>query len=99
MTTGERVVRHTVRSFVAVVAMALLLWPLDWLVWQARVTAGGGMGSVIVSRFTVAELKGSKEDYYFEGSGPADCSESLFARAGEGACWQLRRKPEILVRY
>lgn len=99
MTTGERIVRTSVRSLAVLVAIGLLAWPLDWLVWQLRVTMGGGMGSVVVSRFTVAELKGNKEDYYYEGSGAVDCSESLFAHAGEGTCWQLRKKPEVIVRY
>ena len=99
MTTGEKFVHYSVRSLAAAVAAVVLIWPLDWLVWQARVTAGGGMGSGGGSRFTGAELRGNKEDYYFEGSGPVDCSESLFAHAGEGACWRLRKKPEVIVRY
>ena len=99
MTTAERIVQITVRSIAGLVLAAVLLWPADWLIWRIRVAAGGGMGQVTVSRFTVASLKGNKDDYYFEGVGPVDCSLSLFQHAGEGACWSLRKHPELMVRY
>ncbi|HEX4156402.1 MAG TPA: hypothetical protein VHY48_12385 [Acidobacteriaceae bacterium] len=58
-----RVIRVVVRTLLAVGAAALLVYPADWAVWRLRVALGGGMGTVEVSHFTVAELKGNKEDY------------------------------------
>ncbi len=48
--------------------IALLIYPADWLVWKAQTLFGGGMGSVDVSHFTVAELKANKEEYYPDGT-------------------------------
>jgi hypothetical protein len=99
MTTAERMVRVTVRAVVALALMAILLWPGEWRGWRVRVALGGGMDQVVVSSFTVAELKANKEDYYYEGKGPVDCTESLFGHGGNDACWRLRKKPEVVVRY
>jgi hypothetical protein len=99
LTTGERIFRIAVRSIAGLLLAAILLWPADWAVWRVRVAFGGGMGQVTVSRFTIAALKGNKDDYYYEGTGPVDCSQSLFQHAGEGACWYLRKHPELMVRY
>lgn len=78
---------------------ALLSYPVDWAIWRVRVAAGGGMDTVTVTRFTVAELKGNKEEYYPEGSESVDCSRSLYPQGGAGACWWMRRHPEIIERY
>ena len=93
------VIRVLTRTAAGVLLAALLAFPLDWMVWRARVADGGGMSSVTLSRFTVARLKGNKEEYYFDGTEPSNCSRSLFPQAGAGACWWLRRHAEVLVRY
>jgi hypothetical protein len=95
----RRVIRWLVRGAVAIFAAALLIYPADWLVWKAQTLFGGGMGSVEISRFTVAELKGNKEEYYPDGSDLEACSRSLFPQGGSGACWWLRRHSQIIVRY
>jgi hypothetical protein len=93
-----RIIRWITRSAVALLAAALLIYPADWLVWEARTLFGGGMGSVAVSHFTVAELKGSKEDYYPDGTQAVACSKSLFPQNGNSACWWLRRHPQVIER-
>jgi hypothetical protein len=98
-TIEQKVVRALARGGLALLAVALLAYPADWAVWRLRVAAGGGMGQVKVSRFTVAELKGNKETYYFDGTEMSDCSRSLFPEAGSGACWWVARHPEEIVRY
>jgi len=92
-------VRMLVRAVVALLVLGLAAYPVDWAVWRLRMAAGHGMGQVQVSRFTVAELKGGKESYYFDGTAMADCSRSLFPEAGSGACWWMARHPEIIERY
>ncbi|HEY5381106.1 MAG TPA: hypothetical protein VIJ65_02565 [Acidobacteriaceae bacterium] len=94
-----RVIRIVVRTFLGVMVAALLVYPADWAVWRVRVLFGGGMGTVQVSRFTVAELKGNKEDYYPDGTDTVACSRSLFPQTGAGACWWRRRHPEVIERY
>ena len=94
-----RIIRAITRTVAGVLLLALASWPLDWAVWRLRVAAGGGMGQVQVSHFTVAELKANKENYYYDGTGPVDCSLSLFPEAGSGACWWLARHPQVIDRY
>jgi hypothetical protein len=94
-----QVIRWVVRSVVALFAIALLLYPADWLVWEAQTLFGGGIGSVQVSHLTVAELKGNKEEYYPDGVQSVACSRSLFPQGGNSACWYLRRHPQVVARY
>jgi len=95
----RHIIQWLVRGAASVFVIALLIYPADWLIWKAQTLFGGGMGSVKVSRFTVAELKGNKEEYYPEGIDTVACSRSLFPQGGNGACWWLRRHPEIMDRY
>ena len=97
--TETAIIRLLVRSVVGLLLAAVLAYPLDWAIWRLRVALGGGMGTAQVSRFTVAELKGGKEDYYFEGTTTVDCSRSLFPEAGSGACWWVERHREVIERY
>jgi hypothetical protein len=94
-----RVIPLLTRMAVGLLALAAAAYPLDWAVWRVRVAAGGGMGQATVTHFTVAELKGSKESYYFDGTTQMECSESLFPEAGAGACWWLARHPQVIDRY
>jgi hypothetical protein len=34
-----------------------------------------------------------------DGMERVECSESLFDQGGSGACWQLRRHPQVMERY
>ncbi len=95
----HRPIRSMTRTVAGVLVLALVAYPMDWAVWRVRVGAGGGMGQALVSHFTVAELKGGKETYYFDGTSAVDCSESLFPEAGSGACWWLARHPQVIDRY
>jgi hypothetical protein len=97
--TETRVIRALVRSVVAVLLMAVLAWPVDWMVWRLRVALGGGMGTTQVDHFTVAELKANKENYYFDGTSTVACSKSLFPEAGSGACWWVARHRQVIDRY
>jgi hypothetical protein len=78
--------------------VGLVAYVGDWAVWRVRVARGGGTGSVEVSRFVVASLKGNKEEYYPDGSAMVSCSESLFPRAGDDACWWVERHRVIFDR-
>jgi hypothetical protein len=92
-------VRMAVRGVLGLVLLGVVAYPLDWAVWRARVARGGGMGQVQVDRFTVAELKGGKEDYYSDGTSIVPCSESLYPQGGNGVCWWVRRHAEVVEKY
>jgi hypothetical protein len=95
----RRIIRWIVRSLITLFAAALLIYPADWLAWEAQRMFGGGLGTVEVSHVTVAELKGNKEEYYPDATNTVACSRSLFPQGGNSACWWLRRHPQIVDRY
>jgi hypothetical protein len=88
--------RMILRGLGVVVILAAVAYPADWAVWRVR---GGRMGQVEVSLFTVAELKGGKEDYYPNGTMVLDCSESLYPQGGFNPCWWQQRHRELIQRY
>jgi hypothetical protein len=93
------VARLAARGLLGLLLLAVLLYPLDWAVWRTRVARGGGMGEVQVDHFTVAELKGSKEEYYPDGTAVVPCSRSIYPQGGNGACWWVERHREVIDRY
>jgi hypothetical protein len=95
----RRIIHWVVRSAVALFAVALLLYPADWLVWEVKTIFGRGTSTLEVYYATAAELKGNKEEYYSDGARKVTCSDSLFPQGGNSACWWLRRHPQIVQRY
>lgn len=91
--------RMLLRGLGVLVLLAAVAYPADWGVWRTRVARGGGMGQVEVSLFTVAELKGGKEDYYPNGTIVLGCSESLYPQGGFNPCWWQQRHRELIQRY
>jgi hypothetical protein len=91
--------RMLARSVAAMLLVAALAYPADWAVWRTREARGGGMGSVLVDRFTVAELKGGREDFYPNGTALVPCSRSIYPQGGNDVCWWLERHREVLRRY
>jgi hypothetical protein len=89
-------------SLLGLVVFIALLYLGDWGVWRARVALSkdhrGGIESVTVSRFVVAPLKGNREEYYYDGKAPVDCSQSIFPQTAAGPCWYVRRHPVVFER-
>jgi hypothetical protein len=75
-----------------------VVWMVDWSVWRVRVARGGGMGTVQVTWFQVAELKGGKEDFYPDGEGPVSCSQAVFPHGGAKPCWYVVKHPVVFER-
>ncbi len=69
-----------------------VVWGLDLGIWLVR---GRTMGTVQVTWFSEADLKGGKTEYYPDGSGPVRCSQSVFPRGGVDPCWYVARNPVI----
>jgi hypothetical protein len=95
---GEHVISILVRLAGWLLVAAALAYPVDFAVWRTRVAMGNGMGQVSVSQITAAELKGNKEEYYWDGNISLDCSRSLFPEGLYSACWYLRRHSETIAR-
>lgn len=61
------------------------------------------MDEVAVSNVTVATLKSSKEEYYFDGSITLACPRSalpiLTAQGLMTPCWYLRRHRTVVTHY
>ena len=97
---SARNVLRRLRPFgLALLAVALLAYPLDWAVWKLQSAAGRGMDSVNVTQLTAATLKGDKFEVYSQQQTSVDCSRSLLPEAGAGPCWWLRRHPQIVQQY
>jgi len=87
------------RAVGAVLLVAALLYPADWAVWRVRVAHGGGMGSVAVDLYTVADLKGGKEDYYANGTVTLPCTKSIYPQEGSNPCWWVERHREVVQHF
>jgi hypothetical protein len=57
------------------------------------------MGSVEVTETTAATLKGNHFEVYGQQTTAVNCSRSLLPQGGGGACWWLRRHPEMVTQY
>jgi hypothetical protein len=88
-----------VRALLGLSIVAAVLYVADFAVWRTRVAAGGGMDQVQVDLFTVAELKGGKEDYYPQGTALVPCSRTIYPQGGNNPCWWQRRHLEKITRY
>jgi len=84
------------RGVTGVLLLAAVVYVGDFGVWRVR---GGVMGSVEVDQVVAAELKGNKEDYYWNGTVPQACSRSLYPQGNCLPCWWLARHREVVVRY
>ena len=73
------------RTLLALVLVAALAWPADYAVWAMR---GSPAGTVEVTRMVVAPLKGSKEEYYPDGTATVSCSQSIFPQT-DSPCWYV----------
>jgi hypothetical protein len=93
------IVKMLAKAVAGLLLLAMVAYPVDWAIWRTRVARGGGMGRFQVDRFTVAELKGGKEDYYLDGTATVSCSSSLYPQGGYNPCWWVKRHPEVVQRY
>jgi hypothetical protein len=91
------------KTAAGVALLVAVAYPVDFAIWRTRLALShdgrGGMGSVQVNRIVAAELKGNKEEYYFNGTEVLDCSKSLFPQGSVNACWWQQRHRDVIVRY
>ena len=94
---AEGVVRLSVRAVGWLIVAAALAYPMDWVVWKLRGSAG--MAELPMAQMTSAPLKGNKTEFYYDGEITVDCSRSLFPEGSASPCWYLRRHPEMITQY
>ena len=97
------IVQILAKAIAALMLLTALAYPVDFAIWRTRLALShdgrGGMGSVEVKQVIAAELKGNKEEYYFNGTTSVDCSKSLFPQGGVNACWWQERHQDAVTRY
>ena len=97
------VVRSLLKALGGLVLLAALAYPVDFAIWRTRLALSkdgrGGIGNLEVNRVVAAELKGNKEEYYYDGEMMTDCSQSLFPQGGNNPCWWVARHRDVIVRY
>ena len=98
MTEWQRWKQWAGRSLLGVLLLVLLTYAGDWAVWRVHVARATGTASVEVTRMVVAPLKGSREEYYMDGTEEMPCSRSLFPQGGNQACWWLERHRVVFER-
>ena len=79
-----RLLRQTLLTLLIAAALA---WPADYALWRLR---GAPSTTIEVTHFVVAPLKGSKEEYYPDGTVTLPCSQSLLPQT-DTPCWYLQR--------
>jgi hypothetical protein len=82
--------RWLLRIVVAIAAISLVTFAIDWTVYKLR---GSPHSTVTVSQFLSVPLKGQKTEYEYLGAVDESCSVSLFPQDGQTPCWYLRRNP------
>jgi len=96
---GVRIVKRVLKiALLGLFLTTAAVYLGDWAVWRIRVARGGGIGTITVTRFVVAPLKGNKEEYYADGTEDTSCSQSLFPQGGVEPCWWLDRHRYVFER-
>jgi hypothetical protein len=72
-------------------AIAVLVWVLDWAVFTVRAARGSGFDTVQVEEYLSTALKGNKQEYDYMGTVPVTCARALFPHGGASPCWWVRR--------
>jgi hypothetical protein len=86
----RRNLRRTLKYFLIGLAV---LYAADWLVFEVRLVAGTGMGTVSVETYLKTPLKGNKVEYDYIGPADESCSRTMLpqyaASAWNPPCWWL----------
>ena len=72
-------------------ALAVLVYAVDWAALEVKIQRQTGYGNVQVKQFLVTQLKGNKEEFDFMGTKEQSCVKSIFPHASAPACWWVER--------
>jgi hypothetical protein len=95
--------RIFLRVIGGVLVLLLVIVAADVLLWEYKASRGNGYESMQVSKVSIASLKGSKEEYYSDGSVTVRCTRSMLPMpAADGwfaPCWWQRKHRTLEIRY
>lgn len=83
---------------IGLVALIVVVYAGDWLVYRYRSAHGTAFDSVKVNQFMAVPLKNGKNEYDYTGSEQVECVRALFPWAGDEPCWWVRRHAENRVK-
>jgi hypothetical protein len=82
------------RAAIALLAVLIVVYAGDWLVYRYRVSHGTAFDSVKVNQFMAVPLKNGKDEFDYTGSQQVGCVRALFPWGGDEPCWWVRRHAE-----
>jgi hypothetical protein len=86
-------------SLTTLIAIAVLVYGVDYLVWQYKLATGHApYGTVTVQFYYAIQEKNGKTEYDYQPPQPDTCVNSLFPHAGYTPCWYERKHPEKVIR-
>jgi hypothetical protein len=78
-----------------IVIGVVILYCVDWAVFQVRRSRGTAMKAVSVEQYLATPLKGSKAEYDYMGNADENCSRTIFPQYASSTwnppCWWLER--------
>ena len=84
-----------VKSLVVLLAIAALLYALDYGLLRLRIARNRDpFGSVSVRRYYAVQKKNGKTEFMFNPPQDEQCVHSVFSHMGYLPCWRLQRHPE-----
>jgi hypothetical protein len=87
--------RHLRRTAKYLLISSVLLYAVDWSVFEVRLVLGAGLGTVPVEQYLKTALKGGKAEYDYLGTADESCSRTVFpqhaASQWNPPCWWLER--------
>jgi hypothetical protein len=87
--------RWVMRGLLALAGLFVAVYAGDSVVFLLR---SSPVGKVTVNRYLTIPLKGSKQEFDYQGTVDAPCSISLFPQKGLDPCWQVRRNANQGIR-
>jgi hypothetical protein len=88
-----------VLSLTALIAVCVLLYAADYLIWRYKLATGHGpYGAVMVQFYYAIEEKNGKTEYDYQPAQPDRCVNSLLPHAGYSPCWYERKHPDKEIR-
>ena len=86
-------------SLAAFIAVCVLLYAVDYLIWRYKLATGHGpYGTVKVQFYYAIEEKNGKTEYDFQPPQQETCVNSIFPHAGYLPCWYERKRKEKAIR-
>jgi len=82
-------------TLTALIALSVLLYAVDYLVWRYRVATGHTpYGTVTVQFYYAIQEKNGKTEYDYQPPQPDTCVNSLLPHAGCTPCWYEKKHTE-----